>query len=235
MSYFFFNGYYSYEMGLIVEDKNIWGGPQPDFELISVPGRDGDVVLDHGRYKNVEVSYTVSFIGTKEKAAALRQWLCARAVYGYLFDSEQPDHFRHAVFISQLDIEEVMHNVGRAKLTFSCKPYLYRKDGAMATKYTQSGFVLTNPEEYRSIPDITVYGTGNIYLNIGYNQYYMEDIRSQIILDGELMHAYSGTTPLNEKIRFTEFPYLRPGDNQISWGGTGTVRSVYIAPNWRTL
>ena len=71
--------------------------------------------------------------------------------------------------------------------------------------------------------------------SIGYNQYYMEDIRSQIILDGELMHAYSGTTPLNEKIRFTEFPYLRPGDNQISWGGTGTVRSVYIAPNWRTL
>ena len=72
-------------MGLIVEDKNIWGGPQPDFEMISVPGRDGDVVLDHGRYKNVEVSYTVSFIGTKEKAAALRQWLCVRADYGYLF------------------------------------------------------------------------------------------------------------------------------------------------------
>ena len=63
----------------------------------------------------------------------------------------------------------------------------------------------------------------------------MEDIRSQIIPDGERMHACSGTTPLNEKIRFTEFPYLRPGDNQISWGGTGTVRSVYIAPNWRTL
>ena len=84
MSYFFFNGYYSYEMGLIVEEKSIYNGPQPDFELISVPGRDGDVILDHGRYRNVEVSYTVSFIGTKEKAAALRQWLCARAVYGYL-------------------------------------------------------------------------------------------------------------------------------------------------------
>ena len=97
MSCFFFNGYYSYEMGLIVEDKNIRGGPQPDFELISVLGRDGDVILDHGRYKNVEVSYTVSFIGTKEKAAALRQWLCARAVYGYLFDAAQPDHFRYAV------------------------------------------------------------------------------------------------------------------------------------------
>ena len=97
MSYFFFNGYYSHEMGLIVEEKSIYNAPQRDFEVIQVPGRDGDVILDHGRYKNVEVSYTVSFIGTKEKAAALRQWLCARADYGYLFDSEQPDHFRYAV------------------------------------------------------------------------------------------------------------------------------------------
>ncbi|MBQ6234779.1 MAG: hypothetical protein IJK54_02595 [Clostridia bacterium] len=67
MSYFYFNGFYSYEMGLIVEEKSIYNGPQPDFELISVPGRDGDVILDHNRFKNVEVSYTVSFIGTKEK------------------------------------------------------------------------------------------------------------------------------------------------------------------------
>ncbi|MBQ7546848.1 MAG: hypothetical protein IJT41_07780 [Clostridia bacterium] len=106
MNNFYFNGYYSYEMGLIVEEKSIYNGPQPDFELISVPGRDGDVILDHNRYKNVEVSYTVSFIGTKEKAAALRQWLCARAVYGYLSDSYQPDHFRHAVFVSQLDMRK---------------------------------------------------------------------------------------------------------------------------------
>ena len=67
MSYFYFNGFYSYEMGLIVEDKNIYNGTQPDFGLISVPGRDGGVILDHNRFKNVEVSYTVSFIGTKQK------------------------------------------------------------------------------------------------------------------------------------------------------------------------
>ena len=74
MRYFFFNGYTSYEMGLIVEGKNIWGGPQKDFEMISVPGRDGDVVFDHGRYKNVEVSYTVPFIGTKEKDVTEFKW-----------------------------------------------------------------------------------------------------------------------------------------------------------------
>jgi len=41
--------------------------------------------------------YALFPIGTKEKAAALRQWLCARADYGYLFDAAQPDHFRYAV------------------------------------------------------------------------------------------------------------------------------------------
>ncbi|MBR6313299.1 MAG: hypothetical protein IKR49_01505 [Clostridia bacterium] len=233
MNNFYFNGYYSDEMGLIVEEKSIYNGPQPDFELISVPGRDGDVILDHNRYKNVEVSYTVSFIGTKEKAAALRQWLCARAVYGYLFDSYQPEYFRYAVFVSQLNIEEVMHNVGRAVLTFSCKPYLYRKDGALATKYTQSGFVLTNPEPYPSIPDITIYGSGTISLNINYRSYTIIDVASSVTLDGELMNVYSGSKLMNDKIQFTEWPSLDTGNSTIEW--IGNVRSLYIAPNWRTL
>ncbi|MBQ7540857.1 MAG: phage tail family protein [Clostridia bacterium] len=233
MSFFYYNGYYSNEMGLIVEEKNIYNGPQPDFELISVPGRDGDVVLDHNRYKNVEVSYTVSFIGTKEKAAALRQWLCARADYGYLFDSEQPDHFRYAAFVSQLNIEEVIRNVGRAKLTFSCKPYIYRKDGAYSEKHTASGFTLTNPEDYPSVPDITIYGSGTITLNINYRSYTIKDVSNHVTLDGELMNAYAGSALLNDKIQFTEWPTLRRGTSTIEW--IGNVRSVYITPNWRTL
>ena len=233
MSYFYYNGYYSNEMGLIVEEKSIHNGPQPDFEMISVPGRDGDVVLDHNRYKNVEVSYTVSFIGTKEKAAALRRWLCKSADYGYLFDSEQPDHFRYAVLISQLNIEEVIHNVGRAKLTFSCKPYIYRKDGAYSEKHTASGFTLTNPEDYPSVPDITIYGSGTITLNINYRSYTIKDVSNHVTLDGELMNAYAGSALLNDKIQFTEWPTLRRGTNTIEW--IGNVRSVYIAPNWRTL
>ena len=111
-----------------------------------------------------------------------------------------------------------MHNVGRAVLTFSCKPYLYRKDGVLATKYTQSGFVLTNPEQYRSVPDITVYGTGNIYLNIGYNQYYMEDIRSQIILDGVRTRRAGGHARFgrrhNAHAQHREFPQSQSRGHQ---------------------
>ena len=179
MNNFYFNGYYSNEMGLIVEEKSIYNGPQPDFEMISVPGRDGDVILDHNRYKNVEVSYTVSFIGTKEKAAALRQWLCRSADYGYLFDSGQPDHFRYAVL------------------------------------------------------DYCFYGSGTITLNIDYRSYTIKDVSNHVTPDGELMNAYAGSTLLNDKIQFTEWPTLRRGTRTIEW--IGNVRSLYITTNRRTL
>ena len=65
MSYFYFNGFYSYEMGLIVEEKSIYNGPQPDFELISVPGRDGDIILDHNRYKNGFITDFCGIVQTK--------------------------------------------------------------------------------------------------------------------------------------------------------------------------
>ena len=74
MNSFYFNSYYSDEMGLIEEEKSIQGGPQPDFELISVLGRDGDIILDHNRYKNVEVSYAVSFIRQKKKPPPSKRW-----------------------------------------------------------------------------------------------------------------------------------------------------------------
>ena len=46
--------------------------------------------------------------------------MCAKAVYGCLMDSCQPEYYRYAVIVSQLDVEEVRSNVGRAKLTHAC-------------------------------------------------------------------------------------------------------------------
>ena len=45
--------------------------------------------------------------------------------------------------------------------------------------------------------------------------------------------VYRGTTLLNSKAGFDEFPVLDPGDNSISW--TGAVTKVEIVPRWRCL
>ena len=197
-----------------------------------MPGRDGDVILDHNRFKNVEVSYTVSFIGTKEKAAALRQWLCARAVYGYLFDSYQPEYFRYAAFASKLKIDEMLRNVGKAELVFNCKPFRYSLSRHTRTTLTASG-TITNPESFPALPYIKITGSGAVTLTIGAKAYSFTSVPTYLKIDSELMSCYKGSTLYNNRIGFTEFPVLQPGNNSISW--TGSVTKVEIIPNWRTL
>ena len=231
MSYFYFNGFYSYEMGLIVEEKSIYNGPQPDFELISVPGRDGDVIIDNGRYNNVDVSYTCYCKDLSANMKSIKQWLC-RPGYFKLTDSYDPLYFRYAAFASKLKVDELLRNVGKAELVFNCKPFRYSVAGQTKQTLTASGTV-TNPESFPSLPYIKITGSGAVTLTIGAKAYSFTSVPTYLEIDSELMSCYKGSTLYNNRIGFTEFPVLQPGNNSVSW--TGSVTKVEIIPNWRTL
>ena len=70
-------------------------------------------------------------------------------------------------------------------------------------------------------------------LHINNNSYLLSTISPNIEIDSEMMSVYRGTTLLNSKAGFDEFPVLNPGDNSISW--TGAVTKVEIVPRWRCL
>ena len=233
MNSFTFNGISSDTFGLYISEKDIYSAPQRDVSLIAVPGRNGDVLIDNGRYCNVDVSYTVTFRGTKEKAAAIRQWLCGSTGYFQLSDSYQPGYFRLASFATKLNIAELLENVGQAQIVFSCKPFRYRNDGQTAVTLTASGRTVTNPEAFSSEPQITVYGSGNVTLTVGNRSYPVTGINGSITLDSELMCAFKGDTLCNSKIGFSEFPLFSPGSNLIQW--TGSVTKLVIVPRWRSL
>ena len=65
MNSFTFNGISSADMGLIVENKDIYSLPARDISLVSVPGRNGDVIIDNNRWQNVTISYTVGIKNIK--------------------------------------------------------------------------------------------------------------------------------------------------------------------------
>ena len=231
MSYFYFNGFYSYEMGLIVEEKSIYNGPQPDFEMISVPGRDGDVIIDNGRYNNVDVSYTCYCKDLSANMKSIKQWLC-RPGYFKLTDTYDPLYFRYAAFASKLKVDELLRNVGKAELVFNCKPFRYSVAGQTKQTLTASGSI-TNPESFPSLPYIKITGSGAVTLTIGSKAYSFTSVPTYLEIDSELMCCYKGGTLYNNRIGFSEFPVLLPGNNSISW--TGSVTKVEIIPNWRTL
>ncbi len=231
MNSFTFNNISSATHGLIISEKDIYSAPARDTEFVSVPGRNGDVLIDHGRFENINVSYTVGCKDIKNKAKSIKTWLC-KSGYFRLTDSYQPDYFRMAAFASKLDISELINNVGQANLIFNCKPFMYSFAGQNKTTLTSSG-TITNPESYDSQPYIKITGSGSVTLTINSKAYLINGISSYIELDSELMSAYKGSTLCNNQIAFTEFPVLRSGSNTISW--TGSVSKIEIVPRWRCL
>lgn len=231
MNAFTFNGQSSDNFGLFISKKDIYSAPARDQNFVSVPGRNGDVLIDNNRYENVNISYTVGCKNVVDKATAIKLWLC-KPGYFPLTDTYQPDYFRMAAFASSLNIDEVLENVGQAKIAFNCKPFRYSLAGQTKKTFTTSG-TITNPEGFSSQPYIKITGSGNITLYIGSKSYYIKSVSSYIEIDCELMSAYKGTTLCNSQIGFTEFPEIAPGSSTISW--SGSVTKVEIIPRWRTL
>ena len=231
MNFFCFNGYYSNEMGLIVAEKDIYSAPAYDQQFVSVPGRNGDIIIDNGRYNNTDVSYTCYCKDLSANMKAVRQWLC-RPGYFKLTDPYDPLYFRYAAFASKLKVDELLCNVGKAELVFNCKPFRYSVAGQTKQTLTASG-TITNPESFASLPYIKITGSGAVTLNIGAKAYSFTSVPTYLEVNSELMSCYKGSTLYNNRIGFSEFPILQPGGNSISW--TGSVTKVEIIPNWRTL
>lgn len=233
MNWFEYDGIRSDSMKLYIAEKRIYASAQRDIEMVYVPGRNGDVLIDHGGYLNVPVSYTVQFLGINEKVPKLRKWLKGTG-YKLLRDSYDPDYVRYGVYTSVMDPDEIARNAGSLRIEFSCKPYRYRYDTLNTiTEITESGVVVNNPEGYSSLPYIRIIGNGDVSLHIGNKSYPINGISGYIELDSELMWAYKLDALCNDKIGFSEFPELKPGENLIQW--TGDVSKIIVRPRWRTI
>ncbi len=233
MNKFTFNGISSEDFGLYVSKKNIFSTPARKGKLISVPGRNGDIIEDDESFENVPISYTVGLKNITSVISDVNGWLCKDGGYFRLSDTYQPGYFRMACHRSATNVNEMLQNVGTAQILFSCKPFRYSEIGQQATTFTSSGYI-ENPEEFESEPLIRIYGSGNVTLQINGDAFLVKNISSYIDIDSELMACYYGNTLKNSSIGFASFPILQSGSNRIAWSG-GTVSKVEVTPRWRTI
>ena len=83
-NYLLFDGHSSKDYGVYISGLNTFGGAERDVEVISVPGRNGDLTVDNGKYKNIHVTYP-AFIYDKfdMNVSAFKESCCrAFAVWG---------------------------------------------------------------------------------------------------------------------------------------------------------
>lgn len=242
MNYFEYKGIRSTDLGLRIESKEVFSGPQYDLNFEEIPGRDGDLIRTNGRYPNVQVTYSVflpakSVLELSAKIAAVKAWLYTDLDrYHQLEDTYNPQFYRKAVFAGKLDIEDELNRIGVFTVSFSCLPFMYSLEDGTQTEYA-TGDTVNNPYPFPSKPYIKVYGSGNGTLTLqsaSHNETWVFTALDEYLeIDSEQMNFYKDAEPLNDLVEGSGFPVLYPGENAITL--TGGITKIEIEPRWRTL
>ncbi len=233
IGYFVYGGKCSRDYGLYISGGGTFNAPERDVELVEVPGKNGNLVLDNGRFKNITVTYP-AFIRHKFKSlsGAAREWLLHTPGYVRLEDSYNPENYRLARFGGSLDFDtRVLNRSGECNLSFDCKPQRFLTEGDFTIDVLGS-IQLFNPTPFPALPLIRVYGASGT-LMVGDAIIQISDIPEYMDIDCELMNAYKGTVNCNSKINAPRFPTLPAGKTGIAYDGN--ISHVQIKPRWWTI
>lgn len=239
INYFTFNGVSSLTKGLYVSGSGTFNAPEKDYEVVSVPGRSGDLLIDNERFKNVDLVYpAIIFENYLASTSNIRNWLLSADGYCRLEDTYHTDEFRLAYFVGPIDIETLLLQAGECEVTFKCKPQRYLKTGeTIYTPYdteeslTTTPFYINNPTSFPSRPIVyitrtdasedTIFTVANTRLKISENCSYQF-----VAFDSERrsVYGYANESDMRSNIDGVsvstfasvsnpDFPVLNPGSN----------------------
>lgn len=100
---------------------NIFDKPVRDVSTLQIPGKDGDIVLDNGRFNNVDRVYVVQIHGIAN-ANRLLGTLSAMTGYNRLVDGYEPDFYFEAK-IKSVNVDRWVGEYVKATIVFDRKPY----------------------------------------------------------------------------------------------------------------
>lgn len=235
---FTFNGRSSTEFGIVASGEAVHNAPERDIEKFSIPGRNGDLIRDNGRFRNIPISYPLAiFRDFAKNADAAKAWLLADSNYHQLSDDYYPEYFRLAAFTGPIDFDvQLLNRIGQTALSFDCKPQRFLFSGLDPIPFASAG-KLQN-DYFPALPLITVYGSGDGTVSGGDTVVKIIGQTDTIVLDCDLQNAYHETGEgvkenRNGYISAPTFPRLLPGINTIGW--TGGVERLEIIPRWWTI
>lgn len=233
LPFFKYKNIVSLDEQLYITKKNVYKGAARDLIFTPVPGRNGDLIIDNKRYKNISITYDVCALEginhISEIAHRVKGWLLSDVGYFKLSDSYDSKYFRFAAYSDEYDLEQELPSLGYSKITFICKPFRFSNEGQKVITLSAATSI-RNPEFFPSFPYIKITGDGDITLIINGLEYIFKDVNGYIEIDSEKMQAYRGTVSENTKMYTSTFPKLVKGVNDIDW--SGAVSQVEIIPRW---
>lgn len=146
-------------LDMYADASNSFVIPERDVEFVSVPGRNGDISFDNGRFKNVIIPVDVyirrNFL---ERHSTLMNGLYSFKGYQHLRLPNRTDMFRLAVLHSSVTWETgPWLDSGWVTLSFNCKPFWYYNtgDNPVDLDFVTPTAEFENPSAFASRPLIT--------------------------------------------------------------------------------
>lgn len=228
--YLTFDGTSSRDFEVWISGNGTFDAPERDVESIAIPGRNGDLHIDNGRFQNIPITYP-AFISKdfKHNFDAFKAFMLSKRGYKRLEDSYHPEYYRMAVYKSAISPTMApLNRMGSFDVIFDCDPRRFLKSGDRSLTFT-AGASLKNPTLFDAKPLIRAYGTG--YFIISGIRVNITTANEYTDVDCELQEAYKGTTNCNGNITLVngEFPILKSGINTIVISG---LSRLDITPRW---
>lgn len=224
-----FGGVQTKDFQCWISGSGTYAAPERDITVTSVPGRNGTLVYDNGRYNNIEVSYPAFILrGFEVNIQTLRNALTSKTGYQRIEDTYHPSEYRMG-YLSGGFNPDVGQNLRYATfdIVFNCKPQRFLKSGEQWITMT-SGQSINNPTSFSAKPIIRVTGSGT--LNVGSTYLTIKSFgRDYMDIDCDLMDCYYGVENLNSYVTGDTFPVLSPGNTGVTFSSGMTVK---IMPRW---
>ena len=227
------DGVSSLDYGIWIDSSDSYASAAPDVTKVSVPGSNGDLIINNNRFHNVSVSYkcflTKQFM---EKFIEYKAFLLSDVGYRTIRNNRNITYYRYGRIDGEIRPEDIIWNNDQGTFTvkFDCKPQLFITGPADGEPLVLPSAFL-NPYPFTAKPIIRVSGaSGQLTLSNGlgvktleWNNPYYPTI-PYINVDTEVLVASYGTYNLNYCINRADF-YLTPGANEFSApAGTDTQR-----------
>lgn len=250
-----FNGISSDEVGVIVEHYPKIVFPKRKVEVIQIPGRNGDRIIDHEAYENYDQTYDVFFDvkyrgGLEAAMPKIASWLLSGTGYGRLEDSYSKDFYRMAYVPEASEFLNYFNEYGRGSITFNCAPERWYKSGENEIQI-QNGTTLHSPNLFTAMP---LYRIGNYSIGLTFHltdAYGTRSVEGQFTSGGQsyldakehaVYRILNGEPSYGEATQLIgnfEDLYIK-GDTEISWetasnSFTDLPGSIYITPRWWTI
>jgi len=152
-----FDGVNSLDYGIYITGEAVYNAPERAVEMINIPGKNGALALDQGRFENIEVTYHAGCFADSQadfadKVMQFRNALASRYTYKRLTDEYHPDEYRLGLYKSGLDVDAVRYGTaGEFDIVFDCKPQRFLTDGDREILPTEWSDVQTESGELVTI------------------------------------------------------------------------------------